>query len=430
MNTQANNAELAYNDKTYQLPVYKGTLGPEVIDVSGLQKNGVFTLDIGFMSTASCESKITYIDGDQGILLYRGYPIAELAEQSDIMETAFLLLNGELPNATQKKTFSQLIYSHYSLPEDINKLFASFPRDMHPMAMILSAVGSLSGLYLDTATNIHDAPSRELSVHRLIAKMLPITAMSYRHAQQRSFIAARKDLSYAENFLYLLFGSEDKPDVNPVFADAIDKILILHADHEQNASTSAVRVAGSTGANPYACLCAGIATLWGPAHGGANEACLNMLEEIGNEAHINEYIARAKDKNDPFRLMGFGHRVYKNYDPRAKVMQTICHAVLNELGLHDSPLFKLALKLEKIALEDNYFVEKKLYPNVDFYSGITLNALGIPANMFTAIFALSRTIGWLSQWLEIFTDNAPRLARPRQLYTGSKQRNFIPLDQR
>jgi citrate synthase len=350
--------------------------------------------------------------------------------QSDFMEVAFLLLHGELPTATQKSDFEQQIKSHTKVPHEIEKLFATFPQNMHPMAMLLSAVGMLSGLYLDTAIKIRDPDARNLSAYQLIAQIPLLAAMSYRRSQQQPFLTARKDLNYAENFLHALFSKSEDAKVNPVLANALDKIFILHADHEQNASTSAVRVAGSTGANPFACMSAGIGTLWGAAHGGANEACLKMLQEIGDESKINEYIKRAKDKNDPFRLMGFGHRVYKNRDPRAEVMRAICHEVLNEQGVHDSPIFKLAMKLEKIAAEDSYFIEKKLYPNVDFYSGITLNALGLPTNMFTVIFALSRTVGWLTQWMEIFNESAARLVRPRQLYTGYKQRKYKPVDGR
>lgn len=416
-------AQLIYDQKSIELPVYQGTLGPEAVDVSELHKNDLFTLDVGFMSTAACESQITFIDGDQGILLHRGYPIAELAEKADFMEVAFLLLYGEFPETAQKAALVKKIHDQQYLPEEISSLFKAFPQNIHPMSMLLSSVGMLSGLYLDSASNIQQAACRELSIQRLIAQIPLLVAMSYRHARQESFLLPRLDLSYAENFTHMLFGIHEESEVNSVLANAFDKIFILHADHEQNASTSAMRVAGSTGANPFACVCAGISALWGAAHGGANEACLRMLEEIGDESRIADYIRRAKDKNDPFRLMGFGHRVYKNYDPRAKVMQNICHAVLDELDRHDDPLFKLAMKLEKIATEDSYFVDRKLYPNVDFYSGITLKALGIPTNLFTVIFALSRTVGWLAQWLETFEGSGvQRLARPRQLYTGHSQR--------
>jgi len=423
-------AQLTYGNKKIELPADKGTLGPDVIDVSTLNKQDLFTLDAGFMSTASCESQITYIDGEQGILLHRGYPIAELAEHCTFLEVAYLLIFGELPNQTQKTQFEQQIKDENSLPDNMQHFFNGLPQDTHPMAMLLSSVGMLSGFYKDAA-KIKDPENRLLSAIRLIAKMPILSAMCGRHSQQKDFLNTDNRYSYTENFLHLLLGSTSQAsDPNPILTNALDKIFILHADHEQNASTSAVRMTGSTGANPFACVCTGIGTLWGPAHGGANEACLNMLHQIGSESQIEHYIARAKDKQDPFRLMGFGHRVYKNYDPRAKVMRQICHEVLEELGVTEDPLFKLAMKLEKIALEDDYFIQRKLYPNVDFYSGITLSALGIHPNMFTVLFALSRTAGWVAHWLEMLNDPNHRLARPRQLYTGSKERAVVPIEKR
>lgn len=412
------------------LPIYSGTLGPEVVDVNQLAKQEYFTYDPGFVSTASCESKITYIDGEKGILLYRGYPIDQLAEQCDFMEVAYLLLNGELPNKTEKNQFDETIKYHTMVHEQITHFFNGFRRDAHPMAIMVGVVGALSAFYHDSL-DINNPEHRRLSAFRLIAKMPTIAAMSFKYANGQPFIYPRNCMSYAENFLHMMFGNpaEDKP-INPVITRAIDQIFTLHADHEQNASTSTVRMAGSTGANPFACISAGIAALWGKAHGGANEACLNMLREIGDESRIGEYIKRAKDPNDPFRLMGFGHRVYKNYDPRAKVMRETCHEVLKELKHLDDPILKLAIKLEKIALEDDYFIKRKLYPNIDFYSGITLNAIGIPSNMFTVIFALARTVGWISHWIEMISDPNRRLARPRQLYTGPTERNVTVLDQR
>lgn len=424
------NATLSVHNNNFELPIYQATLGPEVIDVTGLSKENVFTFDPGFMSTAACESKITYIDGDKGILLYRGYPIDQLAEKCDFMEVCHLLLFGELPNKEQAPAFDATIRYHTLVHEQIYRFFDGFLRGIHPMAILIGAAGALAGFYHDSL-DISKPEHRLLSAYRLIGKMPTLAAMCYKYSRGEPYIYPRNALGYSENFLNMLFGmpSEDY-HINPVLARAMDKIFILHADHEQNASTSAVRVAGSTGANPFACISAGISALWGPAHGGANEACLKMLQEIGDESRINTYIAKAKDKNDPFRLMGFGHRVYKNYDPRAKVMQATCHEVLEELGVKDDPLFKLAMKLEKIALEDEYFIERKLYPNVDFYSGLTLNALGIPSTMFTVIFALSRTVGWLSHWMEMLNDPAHKIARPRQLYTGSAERDVVPLAQR
>ncbi len=407
-----------------ELPVYKGTLGTDVIDVTQLAKNNVFTFDPGFLSTAACASKITFIDGEKGQLLYRGYPIEQLAERADFVEVAYLLLKGERPTVAEKAEFNKQINNHTMVHEQLRHFFNGFRRDAHPMAIMVGVVGALSAFYHDSL-DINNKAHRELAALRLIAKMPTLAAMCYKYSTGLPFMYPANDLNYAENFLHMMFGvpTEEKK-TNSVLAKALDKIFILHADHEQNASTSTVRLAGSTGANPYACISAGIAALWGPAHGGANEACLTMLHEIGDIAHINQYIKRAKDPNDPFRLMGFGHRVYKNYDPRAKVMKETCHDVLEETGQKEQPLFKLAMALEKIALEDPYFVEKKLYPNVDFYSGITLSALGIPTNMFTVIFALARTVGWVSHWEEMIADPKRRIARPRQLYCGETQRDY------
>ncbi|MCW5590166.1 MAG: citrate (Si)-synthase [Legionellales bacterium] len=417
-------------NKKLDLPIYHGTLGPDVIDVTPLVKEGVFTIDPGFLSTASCESKITYIDGDNGILLHRGYPIDQLANGSDFLEVCYLLLNGELPNPREKSEFTKLINNHTMVHEQITHFFNGFRRDAHPMAVMVGVVGALSAFYHD-ALDISEAQSRYISAVRLIAKIPTIAAMCYKYSIGQPFMLPKNHLPYADNFLQMMFATPcEQYQINPVLAKAMDRIFILHADHEQNASTSTVRLAGSTGANPYACISAGIAALWGPAHGGANEACLTMLKEIGTPDRIPLYVKKAKDKNDPFRLMGFGHRVYKNYDPRAKVMQETCHAVLEQVGLHDSPLFKVALELERIALEDEYFIEKKLYPNVDFYSGLTLSALGIPTNMFTVMFALARTVGWISHWNEMISSPDHRIGRPRQLYTGPKERDFVPIDRR
>jgi citrate synthase len=414
--------------QTLEFPVMSGSMGPDVVDIRTLHaKSGVFTYDPGFLSTASCSSKITFIDGDKGILLYRGYPIEQLAKRCDFMEVCYLLMNGELPTRNQKASFDKTIKEHTMVHEQLARFFTGFRRDAHPMAVMVGVVGALSAFYHD-AMDISDASHRELSAFRLVAKLPTITAMTYKYNIGQPFIYPRNNLSYAENFMHMMFATpaEDyKP--NPVLARALDRILILHADHEQNASTSTVRLAGSSGANPFACISAGIACLWGPAHGGANEACLNMLEEIGDDSRIGEYIDRAKDKNDSFRLVGFGHRVYKNFDPRAKLMRETCHEVLSELGLHDDPLFKLALKLEKIALEDEYFISKKLYPNVDFYSGIVQRALGIPISMFTAIFTMARTVGWIAQWNEMISDPEYKIGRPRQLYTGTATRDVIPI---
>ena len=424
------NATLDLGDgpEPMEFPVLSGTMGPDVVDIRTLHaKGGVFTYDPGFLSTASSNSKITFIDGEQGLLLYRGYPIEQLAEQCDFMEVCYLLMNGELPNIEQKKIFDNTIKEHTMVHEQLARFYTGFRRDAHPMAVMVGVVGALSAFYHD-AMDISDASHRELSAFRLIAKLPTITAMAYKYNVGQPFIYPRNSLNYAENFMHMMFATPaEEYKSNPVLAHALDRILILHADHEQNASTSTVRLAGSSGANPFACISAGIACLWGPAHGGANEACLNMLEEIHDESRIGEYIARAKDKDDPFRLVGFGHRVYKNFDPRAKLMRETCHEVLDELGLHDDRLFKLALKLEKIALEDEYFISRKLYPNVDFYSGIVQRALGIPPSMFTAIFATARTVGWIAQWSEMIADPDRKIGRPRQLYTGAPKRDVIPI---
>lgn len=424
-------ATLTYNGKTTEYPIYSGTIGPEVIDISKLYaQTGAFTYDPGFMSTASCKSSITYIDGDKGELLYRGYPIEQLAQKCDFMEVCYLLKNGELPNRSQYEEWVSRVRSHTMVHDQLTRFYNGFRRDAHPMAVLVGVVGGLSAFYHDSL-DINNPEHRMTAAIRLIAKMPTITAMAYRYNQGLPFMYPKNDYDYATNFLYMMFATpcaEFKP--NPVLSRALDRILILHADHEQNASTSTVRLAGSSGANPFACIAAGIACLWGPAHGGANEACLKMLEEIGDVSRVPLYIKRAKDKNDSFRLMGFGHRVYKNYDPRAKLMRETCHEVLNELGLHDQPLFKLALELERIALEDEYFIEKKLYPNVDFYSGIVQSALGIPTNLFTGIFAMARTIGWIAQWHEMIGDSEQKIGRPRQLYTGAARRDVPDMDAR
>ncbi len=414
-----------------EFEVFKGTLGPNVIDVGKLYaKTGYFTYDPGYMATASCQSKITYIDGEKGILLYRGYPIDELAEHSDFIEVCYLLLNGELPNRKQKKKFDYDVTMHTMVHEQLTFLFRGFRRDAHPMAMMVGVVGAMSAFYHD-ALDITDPHHRMISSFRLIAKIPTIGAMAYKFSIGQPFIYPRNDLNYAENFLHMLFAVPcEEYRVNPVVAHALDRIFILHADHEQNASTSTVRLAGSSGANPYACIAAGIASLWGPAHGGANEAVINMLSEIGTVKHIPEFIARAKDKADPYRLMGFGHRVYKYHDPRARVLRKTCHEVLDDLGVKNEPLLKIALELERIALDDEYFVRRRLYPNVDFYSGIILRAMGIPPHLFTVIFAVARTVGWVAQWNEMIEDPTQKIGRPRQLYTGYGPRPYVPLDQR
>ena len=416
--------------ESIELPVLAGTEGPQVIDVRRLYgDSGCFTYDPGYTSTGSCESKITFIDGDKGILLYRGYPIKELAENAEYMEVCYLLLYGELPTQDQKDKYEKNITYHTMLHEQLAYFFRGFRRDSHPMAVMCGVVGALSAFYHDS-TDISDPKHRMVASHRLIAKMPTIAAMAYKFSLGQPFVYPRNDLRYSENFLHMMFATpcEDYV-VSPVVARAMRRILILHADHEQNASTSTVRLAGSSGANPFACIAAGIASLWGPAHGGANEAVLNMLEEIGSMDRIPEFVARAKDKDDPFRLMGFGHRVYKNFDPRAKVMQKTCHEVLSEFGVKE-PLLELAMELERIALEDEYFVEKKLYPNVDFYSGIIFRALGIPTSMFTVLFAVARTVGWVAQWNEMIEDPLQKIGRPRQLYTGPSQRPYVRIGER
>jgi citrate synthase len=424
-------ASLTVDGRTVEFPVLSGTHGNDVIDIRTLgAKTGLFTYDSGFLSTGSCQSRITFIDGDKGELLYRGYPIEQLAENCNFLEVAYLLKNGELPNAKQKKEFETVVTGHTMVHEQLVKFFQGFRRDAHPMAILVGVVGALSAFYHE-ANNFTDPEERNLSFVRLVAKMPTIVAMAYKYSIGQPFMYPRNDLSYTGNFMHMMFGTPCEPYVpNPVLVHALDVIFTLHADHEQNASTSTVRLAGSSGANPFACISAGIACLWGPAHGGANEACLNMLEEIGDVSRVGEYIARAKDKNDSFKLMGFGHRVYKNFDPRAKLMRKVCKDVLAALGLENDRLFRLAMELEKIALEDPYFVEKKLYPNVDFYSGIVQKALGIPTSMFTCIFALARTVGWMTQWEEMITDSEYKIGRPRQLYIGAANRNVPPLERR
>jgi citrate synthase len=413
-----------------ELPILSGSLGNDVIDIRSLGKHDVFTYDPGFMSTAACNSNITFIDGEQGLLYYRGYPIEELAEHCDYLEVAYLLMHGELPNATQRLEFTDTIRGSTMLHDQLNNIFRGFRRDAHPMAVMVGVVGSLSAFYFDSM-DIRDAKHRELSAHRLLAKVPTIAAWSYKYNLGQPFMYPQNHLNYAENFMHMMFATPcEKYEPNPILAKAFDRILILHADHEQNASTSTVRLVGSSGANPFACISAGIASLWGPAHGGANEATLKMLEEIGDISRIGEFIKRAKDKSDSFRLMGFGHRVYRNMDPRAAIMRKTCHEVLNELGLNDDPMFKLAMELEKIALEDEYFVSRKLYPNVDFYSGIVMRAMGIPNSMFTAIFALARTAGWIAQWSEMHSDPEAKIGRPRQLYTGAARRTVVPVSKR
>jgi len=417
--------------KVYDLPTLDGSTGPSVIDVRKLYaETDHFTYDPGFTSTGSCESKITFIDGDKGILMHRGYSIEDLAVNSDFMEVCYLLLYGELPSGEQKETFEYKVTNHTMLHEQLNHFYQGFRRDSHPMAIMCGVVGALSAFYHDSL-DISDPWHRMVASYRLIAKMPTIAANAYKYSQGQPFIYPRNDLGYAENFLHMMFATPcEEYKVNPVLARAMDRILILHADHEQNASTSTVRLSGSSGANPFACIAAGIACLWGPAHGGANEAVLNMLGEIGSKDRIPEFIKRAKDKDDPFRLMGFGHRVYKNYDPRAKVLQQTCHEVLDELGVKDEPLLELAMELERIALEDEYFASKKLFPNVDFYSGIIFRAMGIPVSMFTVLFAMARTVGWVAQWNEMIEDPSQKIGRPRQLYTGETARKYAPLHKR
>ncbi len=426
-------ATLSFSDgsPSVDFPIFGGSIGPDVIDVRSLYaKTGKFTYDPGFMSTASCRSSITYIDGDEGVLLYRGYPIEQLAEKCDFLEVAYLILNGELPTKEQKTEFDDIVTRHSMVHDQLTYFFRGFRRDAHPMAVLCGVVGALSAFYHDSI-DIHDARSREISAFRLIAKLPTITAMAYKYNMGQPFVYPKNELSYTENFLHMMFATpceEYKP--NPVVSRAMDRILILHADHEQNASTSTVRLAGSTGANPFACISAGIASLWGPAHGGANEAVLKMLDEIGDVNNIPAFIKRVKEKDGHAMLMGFGHRVSKNYDPRAKLIQKTCHEVLEELDMKDNKLIKLAMALEKIALEDDYFIKRKLYPNVDFYSGIVYKALGIPVSMYTAIFALARTVGWIAQWKELIADPEQKIGRPRQLFSGSEKRDFLPMGKR
>jgi citrate synthase len=417
--------------KAAELPLLSGTLGPKVVDIRKLYSDlGHFTFDPGYTATGSCESKITFIDGDEGQLMYRGYPIEELAEHSDFMEVAYLLLKGELPTAEEKKQFERDITMHTMVHEQLTTFYRGFRRDAHPMAVMCGVVGALSAFYHDS-TDITDARQRVIASYRLIAKMPTMAAMAYKYSLGQPFMYPRNELKYAENFLHMIFAVPcEEYKVNPVLARAMDLIFILHADHEQNASTSTVRMAGSSGANPFACIAAGIASLWGPAHGGANEAVLKMLTQIGDKKRVPEFVTRAKDKNDNFRLMGFGHRVYKNYDPRAAVLRKACHQVLDELGVRDEPLLDLAMELEKIALHDDYFVEKKLYPNVDFYSGIILRAMGFPTSMFTVLFAIARTVGWVAQWNEMIEDPTQKIGRPRQLYTGNTLRHYVPVEKR
>ncbi|GAN67534.1 citrate synthase [Acetobacter orleanensis] len=428
---QRSDATISLGGRTATLPVLSGTLGPDVVDIRKLPADmGVFTYDPGYGETASCSSKITFIDGDKGVLLHRGYPIAQLAEHASYEEVIYLLLNGELPNKGDFETFSNTLTNHTLLHEQIRNFFNGFRRDAHPMAILCGTVGALSAFYPD-ANDIAIKANRELAAMRLIAKIPTIAAWAYKYTQGEAFIYPRNDLNYAENLLAMMFARESEPyKVNPVLARAMNRILILHADHEQNASTSTVRMAGSTGANPFACISAGIAALWGPAHGGANEAVLKMLAAIGSKENIPDFIAKVKDKTSGVKLMGFGHRVYKNFDPRAKIMQKTCHEVLGELGIKDDPLLDLAIELEKIAINDDYFVQRKLYPNVDFYSGIILKAMGIPTSMFTVLFAVARTTGWVSQWKEMIEEPGQRISRPRQLYTGAAQRDFVAVDKR
>ena len=422
--TNQRTATLTIDGQSTEFPIMGGTVGPEVVDIRTMYgKTGMFTYDTGYLSTASCKSSITYIDGDKGELWYRGYPIEQLAEHCDFLDVCYLLKNSELPNAAEKEDYVSQIKRHTLVHEQLARFYAGFRRDAHPMAIMAGVVGALSAFY-HNAMDISDQAHRDISINRLIAKLPTIAAMAYKYSIGQPFMYPRNDLCYAGNFMHMMFGTpceEYKP--NPVLVKALDRIFTLHADHEQNASTSTVRLAGSSGANPYAVIAAGIACLWGPAHGGANEACLQMLEEIGDVSRVPEFIKRAKDKNDSFKLMGFGHRVYKNFDPRAKLMRQTCYEVLTELGLENDRLFKLAMELERIALEDEYFIEKKLYPNVDFYSGIVQKALGIPTSMFTCIFALARTIGWITQWNEMITDAEYKIGRPRQLYVGPARRD-------
>ncbi|WP_019905116.1 citrate synthase [Methylobacterium sp. 77] len=422
---------ISVGDNQVDLPIKTGTIGPDVIDIGKLHaKTGMFTFDPGFTSTASCESKITYIDGDAGILLYRGYPIDQIAEQGDFLETCYLMLFGELPTPAQKADFDYRVTRHTMVHDQMNRFFQGFRRDAHPMAIMVACVGALSAFYHDS-TDISDDKQRMIASLRMIAKMPTLAAMAYKYSIGQPFVYPKNDLDYTSNFLRMCFAVPcEEFVVNPIYARALDRIFILHADHEQNASTSTVRLAGSSGANPFACVAAGIACLWGPAHGGANEAALKMLEEIGTPENVAKYVAKAKDKNDPFRLMGFGHRVYKNYDPRARIMQKTTHEVLAQLGIKDDPLLEVAVQLEQIALKDEYFIEKKLYPNIDFYSGITLKAMGFPTSMFTVLFALARTVGWIAQWAEMIEDPSQKIGRPRQLYIGPDKRDYVPIGNR
>ncbi|NEW88856.1 MULTISPECIES: citrate synthase [Rhodopseudomonas] len=433
MDATTNNktATLTVGNKNYDLPVLTGTVGPDVIDIGKLYaQTGMFTYDPGFTSTASCQSKITYIDGDAGVLEYRGYPIEQLAEKGDFLETCYLLLYGELPTKAQKEDFDYRVTRHNMVHEQMARFFQGFRRDAHPMAVMVASVGALAAFYHDS-TDINDPTQRMVASIRMIAKIPTLAAMAYKYSSGQPFIYPKNSLSYAANFLRMCFATPcEEYVVNPVLANALDKIFTLHADHEQNASTSTVRIAGSSGANPFACIAAGIACLWGPAHGGANEAALAMLKEIGTVENIPDFIAKVKDKNSSVRLMGFGHRVYKNYDPRAKIMQQVCHEVLAETGHHGDPLLKVAMELEKIALNDQYFIDRKLYPNVDFYSGITLKAMGFPTDMFTVLFAVARTVGWISQWSEMIEDPQQKIGRPRQLFTGATTRNYVEISKR
>lgn len=429
--TNTKKATLTVEGKTVDFPVLSGTVGPDVIDISKLYaQTGMFTYDPGFTSTGSCESKITYIDGDEGILLYRGYPIEQLAEKGDFLETCYLLLYGELPTKAQKEDFDNRVTRHTMVHEQMARFFQGFRRDAHPMAVMVASVGALAAFYNDS-TDISDPTQRMIASMRMIAKIPTLAAMAYKYNVGQPFVYPKNSLDYASNFLQMCFSVPcEEYKVNPVMAEALDKIFILHADHEQNASTSTVRIAGSSGANPFACIAAGIACLWGPAHGGANEAALQMLAEIGTVDKIPEFIAKVKDKNSNVRLMGFGHRVYKNYDPRAKIMQQMCHKVLKETGHQSDPLLQVAMELEKIALSDEYFIQRKLYPNVDFYSGITLKAMGFPTSMFTVLFAVARTVGWISQWSEMIQDPQQKIGRPRQLYSGATSRDYVGIDKR
>ncbi|SDK50496.1 citrate synthase [Methylophilus rhizosphaerae] len=425
-------ATITFDDDnaSIELPILKGSLGTDVIDIRNLGKYGYFTYDPGFMSTAACNSAITFIDGEEGLLYYRGYPIEQLAENCDFLEVSHLLLHGELPDHNQREAFTSAIRQHTMLHDQMADVFRGFRRDAHPMAVMIAVIGAMAAFYPDN-NDVNNPESRQVAAMRLLAKVPTVAAWSYKYNVGQPFIQPKNKLGYAENFMHMMFATPcEDYEPNPILAKAFERILILHADHEQNASTSTVRLVGSSGANPFACIAAGIASLWGPSHGGANEATLNMLEEIGDISRIGEFINRAKDKTDSFRLMGFGHRVYRNMDPRASIMRKTCHEVLNELGLHDDPMFKLAMQLEKIALEDDYFVSRKLYPNVDFYSGIVMRAMGIPNSMFTAIFALARTAGWISQWSEMNADTEQKIGRPRQLYLGPERREFVPLHQR